>query len=254
MTGSAAEGLWRARLEHTSVPRDFDGYPTSEDEGYAIQAAITAASGLDVIGWKIGATTAPLLAVIGVDQPFAGPLFAEFTRDNGAEFPIHPRQGLETEFTLRLKADLAHRTEPYGRDEVEAAIAAIIPSFEIIGFRFEGEPAGAGFRLIADGGANVGTVLGPEITEWDADALSGHQTSLTLNGEHVATGQPADLLWDHLFDAVGWLADQPVTAGRGLLAGDIIMTGTCTGMTPLAPGDEAIADFGTMGEVRAVFA
>jgi 2-keto-4-pentenoate hydratase len=40
---------------------------------------------------------------------------------------------------------------------------------------------------------------------------------------------------------------------RGLRAGDYIMTGTCTGLTPLHPGDHAVADFGVLGMVRAEF-
>jgi len=253
MPETAAERLWQARVTHQPLARDFAGYPTSEAEAYEIQAAMIAASRLDVIGWKIGATTAPLLEVLGMKEPFLGPLFANFTLQSGAEMAVHPGHGLETEFTIRLKSDLPYRADPYGRDEIEAAVAAIIPSFEIIGFRFEGEPAGAGFRLIADGGVNVGTVLGTDVTTWDADTLAGHDVSLAINDAVMQTGRPSDLLWDHLFDAVSWAACHPTMEGRGLKAGEIIMTGTCTGMTPLSSGDRAMADFGAMGRVSAAF-
>ena len=53
--------------------------------------------------------------------------------------------------------------------------------------------------------------------------------------------------------AVAWLAGQPRLAGRGLKRGEIVMTGTCTGLTPITLGDRATADFGELGQVRAVF-
>ena len=50
-----------------------------------------------------------------------------------------------------------------------------------------------------------------------------------------------------------WLARQPAMAPRGLLAGDIVMTGTCTGITPISKGTRARANFGAMGEIHAAF-
>jgi 2-keto-4-pentenoate hydratase len=44
-----------------------------------------------------------------------------------------------------------------------------------------------------------------------------------------------------------------VLAGRGLKRGEIVMTGTCTGLTLITAGDKAIADYGDLGQVRATF-
>jgi 2-keto-4-pentenoate hydratase len=57
----------------------------------------------------------------------------------------------------------------------------------------------------------------------------------------------------HALDAVAWLAAHPFASERGVRAGDLIMTGTLTGITPLSAGDEAVGDFGALGEVRARF-
>jgi len=46
-----------------------------------------------------------------------------------------------------------------------------------------------------------------------------------------------------------WLADKQSEFGRGLKSGEIVSTGTCTGLDPVAPGDRAQADFGTLGTV-----
>ncbi len=74
-----------------------------------------------------------------------------------------------------------------------------------------------------------------------------------MNDDTVVESSNVGLMWDHLFDAVVWLANHPALAARGLQAGDLIMTGTCTGLLPLKPGDHAAADFGAIGQVEARF-
>ncbi len=254
MAISAAQRLWNARTSETKIPADFNGQPETEEEGYALQAEMIAASGQAVIGWKIGATVAALFPVIGVTQPFLGPLFERFTYASGDAVKILPGDKLETEITVRLKSDLPARDAAYSRAEIEAAVAAIIPSFELVGARFEGELAGAGFKAIADAGANVGTVLSDDVADWSPYDLSDYPVSLTINGTSAIEGNVSVLVWDHVFDALSWCLERPALTARGLKAGDIVMTGTMTGMTPLSPGDEAVADFGPMGEVRARFA
>jgi len=50
-----------------------------------------------------------------------------------------------------------------------------------------------------------------------------------------------------------WLANRQSSQGRGLKAGDIVSTGTCTGLDPVQPGDHVRADFGELGTVEIVF-
>jgi 2-keto-4-pentenoate hydratase len=50
-----------------------------------------------------------------------------------------------------------------------------------------------------------------------------------------------------------WLANQQSRLGRGLDAGAIVTTGTCTGLDPVRVGDRAIADFGQLGSVQIMF-
>jgi 2-keto-4-pentenoate hydratase len=253
MAANPAKALWDARINAATIPREFEGRPMTEDAGYQIQSDMISYSGLPVGGWKIGATTEPLLGVLGVDRPFLGPVFEKFTWRDGDAIPFQPGYRLETEFTLRLKDDLPYRAEPYTREESQAVVGSIFTSFEIIRFRFEGEGAGASYRAVADGGVNAGMVLGPETTDWRGLDLVNHEVGLTINGAHVVTGAPKELMWKHIFDAVGWAANHAFMKGRGLCAGDYLMTGTCTGMRPLEQGDAVVADFGSMGRISATF-
>jgi 2-keto-4-pentenoate hydratase len=253
MTSSPAQLLWNARVNKTQIAHDFDGQPKSETEAYNIQTEMIAASGLDIIGWKIGATVEALFPVLGVTQPFLGPLFKPFTYDSGSAIEAISSTKIETEIAVRLKSDLPAREIPYSRTEIEAAVQSIHPSFEIIEVRFDGELTGAGFRAIADGGLNGGVVLGPEVINWADYDLANYPVSLTVNGNVVCEGNFAVLLWDHVFDALSWSLTQPILNQHGFRANDIVMTGTCTGMIPVSPGDHVVADFGTMGAVRAQF-
>ena len=253
MENNPAQLLWNARVNKTQIIHDFDGHPTSETEAYNVQTEMILASGLDVVGWKIGATVEALFPVLGVTQPFLGPLFKPYTYDNGTDIEAISSTKIETEIAVRLKSDLPARKAPYSRTEIEAAVQSIHPSFEIIEVRFDGELTGAGFRAIADGGLNGAVVLGPEIMNWADYDLENYPVSLTINGDIVCEGDFSVLLWDHVFDALSWSLAQPILSQHGLRADDIVMTGTCTGMIPVSPGDNVVADFGKMGDVRAQF-
>jgi 2-keto-4-pentenoate hydratase len=50
-----------------------------------------------------------------------------------------------------------------------------------------------------------------------------------------------------------WLANELLSQGQQLKAGEVVMTGTCVVPVPVASGDVMTADFGTFGQVRARF-
>jgi 2-keto-4-pentenoate hydratase len=212
-------------------------------------------AGLPQVGWKIGATTAATQALLAVDEPLIGPLFAPHVHQSGAEVKLEAahRPGLESEFLVALAADLPPRARPYERDEAAAAVDFLAPAFEIIGCRFEGGLVGKGVLVIADGGANAAIVRGEPVREWRRFDLGDRPVRLSLNGDEVASGSSSDLVFGDPVGAIAWLANQPALAGRGLKRGDLVMTGTCTGLTQIQAGDRAEADFGELGRVRASF-
>lgn len=253
MSRETAVKLWNARANNTLIPISYTDYPTTEADAYEVQSQMIEVSGLDVIGWKIGATVEAMFELLGVTQPFAGPLFEQYVYESGADVPIMVGHKLESEITIQLKSPLPYRTTPYSRDEVAEAVAAIIPSLEIVGSRSEGEFAGAGFRLIADGGVNVATIVGNRITDWQKLELESLAMTVLVNGENVGEGNSSALVWEQVLDALIWITQQPPLKDRGLLATDLVMTGTCTGVTDISAGDSAVVDFGVLGQVSARF-
>lgn len=256
MAATLADDLWTARLEGKVIALAPEQEPASVAAAYAVQAAMIGRAGLAQIGWKIGATTKATQALLAVDEPFIGPLFAPHCHQNGARVSLMPahRPGVESEFLLGLAADLPPREKPYDWDEAAAAVGFVAPAFEIVGCRFEGGLAGKGVVVIADGGGNAAMVQGEPLRDWRRLDLRNHAVRLRVNGAEVASGNSGDLVFGDPIGAIAWLAAQPALAGRGLKRGDLVMTGTCTGLTPVTPGDEAVADFGALGRVRARFA
>jgi 2-keto-4-pentenoate hydratase len=255
MAEPLAEALWNARAKGCVIAIEPSQRPASAEAAYATQAAAAALSGLTQVGWKIGAAAQVAIDLLAVDGPFFGPLLAPHCLRNGAEYALTPAQGpgLETEFLMGLGADLPQRSAPYERDEVAAAIAYVAPAFEIVASRFEGGLKGNGIMVIADGGGNAAIVQGEPVRDWRSFDLARHNARLSINGAETASGTGAALLFGDPVGAVVWLANQALPGGRGLRRGEIVMTGTCTGLIPLKPGDRASADFGDLGNVRASF-
>lgn len=249
-----AESLWTARKRATHVSVSDAERPVDDAGAYAIQRAITEVAGGQV-GWKVGATAQAAMDLLGFDEPFFGPLYSSCFHQSGEEVPIVTIHGagIETEFVVGLGGDLPSRDTAYSDREVEAAIAWVAPGFEIIGTRLASGLSGAGNLLIADGGANMDFVLGPKHEGWQKFDLSQHGATLYINDAEVAKGNSGMLLFGNTIGSVTWLANSRHIHPRGLKAGDVVTTGSCTGVIPIASGDKAWADFGSMGTVSASF-
>ena len=54
-------------------------------------------------------------------------------------------------------------------------------------------------------------------------------------------------------NVMAWLVNQQSGRGRGMKVGDIVSTGTCTGLDAVRAGETAWAEFGGLGVVEASF-
>ncbi len=252
---SLAEALCNARAADSVIAVAPAQRPTSPAAAYGIQAEAIARSGLERVGWKIGAAAQSAMDLLALDAPFLGPVLAPHCVADDAEVALVAAQGpgLETEFLVALGADLPARTEPWRRDEVAAAVAYVAPAFEIVASRFEGGLKGNGLLVIADGGGNAAIVQGAPVRDWQRFDLASHTARLSIKGKETASGSGGALIFGDPIAAVAWLASQPQVGPSGLRRGEVVLTGTCTGLTPLKAGDRAVADFGELGQVRARF-
>ena len=115
---------WRDDTIIDAVPGDLA--PRDLAEATAMQDAMAAAIGEDVVGWKIaGKPGGPM-----------GRIFASTSFENGATLPLprYARNIMECEVGFRLKRDLPPREAPYEREEVAAA-AELAFNIELVGSR-----------------------------------------------------------------------------------------------------------------------
>jgi len=250
-----ARQLWRARRTGGVVDPDNVVKPNSLEEAYAIQHEIVALSGEASRGFKVGSTSVEAQKNLGTDEPGAGVLLAPYVYESPTRIAIAPAHtpSVEGEFAYLLGRDLPPRATPYTMDEVADAVAAVAGAIEVVGTRFSGGLAGKGRLLVtADCGANIAFVGGRWRYDLRSMDLKTHRVAMTINGAVRGTGTGERALGDPM-NVLLWLANQQSGQGRGLKSGEIVSTGTCTGLDPVLPGDRVRADFGDLGAVEIVF-
>ena len=254
-TVELARQLWAARLSGAVVDAATVALPRTMEEAHAVQWEIVRLSRHRVCGFKIGSTSIEAQQLLGTNEPGSGALLAPFVYNSPTTVKIAAAHmpSVEGEFAFRLSKALPPRAEDYQLEEIAEAVGAVAGAIEVVGTRFEGGLTGKGRLLTtADGGVNIALALGPwssDFRHWD---LPTHAVSMTINGRRKGEGTGARALGDPL-NVLIWLANQQSRMGRGLEAGAIVTTGTCTGLDAVGIGDTALADFGPLGTVAIEF-
>jgi 2-keto-4-pentenoate hydratase len=83
--------------------------------------------------------------------------------------------------------------------------------------------------------------------------IAGQEVALLIDGKARRTGSAAASL-DHPIVPLTWLANELSRTGVGLKAGQMVSTGTLTGMLAPRAGETHVADFGPFGSVSVTFA
>jgi 2-keto-4-pentenoate hydratase len=250
-----AARLWTARRDGGIVDPDAVTAPQSDAEAYGVQWEIARLSGHEVAGFKVGSTSQEAQRILGTTEPGSAPVLAPYLYASPADIPLKAEHlpMIEGEFAFRLAKDLPAKEAGYDEVDVREAIGAVAGAIEVVGSRLKGGLAGKGRLLVtADSGANIALATGPWTEAWQGLDLAGHKVSVSVNGEKQGEGTGSAAL-GHPILVMVWLANQQARMGRGLRAGDIVSTGTCTGIARVQPGDTAVADFGTLGRVELSF-
>ena len=254
---AARAGLAAARQGARRIePLPAAWIPDSLEVAARLQLAVAADLG-EIRGWKISGLTADQQRAMGVPRPLSGPLLAPWFGASNATFTlagfIAPR--LECEFAFELARDLPARATPYSRTEVEAAIGALRIGVEIVDSRL---PAGSPVPMeLADGLNNGGFVVGAASSAWRTVRYA--EQAIVLRRRHdgseteLARGDGRAVLDGDPVGAVVLLANLPSVITRGLRAGDVVTTGSCTGAVPVPGRGDYEADFGSLGTVRLRF-
>ncbi|HSA80850.1 MAG TPA: fumarylacetoacetate hydrolase family protein, partial [Geminicoccaceae bacterium] len=251
----AVERLVESRRTGNALP----GFPEScrpetLADGYAVQDAFVKAWMQPVAGWKVGCTAVETQQLFGIGEPFYGPVLAPVVFRSPAALPAadFAMRGIECEFTFRLMADSEPREKPYRVEEAAERVSAPIPAIEVVSPRLDHPVRHGAPSAIADCGVNGALVLGSVTLDWQALDLATHAVRLEVDGERKAAGTGA-LVLGHPLNVLAWFVNRYTGSGRTLPAGQIVSTGTTTGLLMLEPGQTAVGDFGALGKVELRF-
>lgn len=213
-------------------------------EALAVQREVARQLGVGMGGWKAGV---PLKG-----DPTRAPLFANLIYQSGARIPAadHPMLIIEAEMGFRIARDLEGDRE-YTRERIAAAVDAAFCAIEIADSRLENFYTADLFDRVADNMGNGAVVVGSECRDWHGLERSGLRVTLDIGGKRIADKLGGNPSGDPLSPLV-WLANELADQG-GLKAGQIVITGSWTGMAPARRGDEVVARLESLGEARVTF-
>jgi len=246
----------RSRVALKALPPEIA--PRDEAEGYLIQRAVhdlLMPSMGALIGHKIGCTSRVMQEYLNISHPCGGGVFARGVHESGVRLNASDfvRVGVECEIAVRLARDLLPSEEPFTAEWVMEAIEAYMPAIEIVDDRYEKWQTLGAPTLIADDFFAAGCVLGTDCARNAAPDLLKVTGRTMINGKEAGRGTGADVL-GHPHHALAWLANHLAAEGRGLHAGQIVLTGSLVKTVWLKAGDRVVMHLEGLGRVEAAFA
>jgi len=219
-----------------------DVRPTTAAEAYAIQDVVIQEIGATG-GWKVGAKSpsaepncAPLPAALILHSPqhFASDTFA--------------LNGVEAEVAFTVARDLPPRAAPYHEAEMPAAMASMHPAIEVVDSRFLDLANTDPLSLLADFQSHGALVLGTAVALPDSFSFDEQTVQLDIDGVRAIDARGSNSA-GNLARLLAWLANHSAARRGGLRRGDVVTTGSWTGLRFCSTGTRVHADFPSIGGV-----
>lgn len=219
-----------------------DVRPRSAAEAYEVQDAVLSEIGV-VGGWKVGARSPAA-------EPTCAPLPAVLILRSPQHFPpgAFALNGVEAELAFTLARDLPPRNAPYTEAEMPATVASLHPAIEVVDSRFVDIAATDAWSLLADFQSNGALVLGAGVALPAAFAPGDHAVHLAVDGVELVAARGSNPAGS-LMRLLAWLANHVAARSGGLRRGDVITTGSWTGMLFFPTGTRVAVEFPGIGGV-----
>jgi 2-keto-4-pentenoate hydratase len=208
-------------------------------------------AGEKIAGYKVGFTNIPVREKMGLPDSTYGYLMDTMVLPTGGslrmdEF-VAPK--IESEICFRLGKNLSGSDLTI--EQVLDATDAVCASFEICDARIKDWKCPYP-DFFADNGFSARIVLSGDWKPVREVDLLGEHVALSQDGKTFAEGK-GEMALGHPANALVWLARKLAERGKGLEAGQLVMTGTLTPITPIETGSAYVAEFSTLGKVEKVF-
>ena len=202
----------------------------------AFQAEAIEALGGEPCGYKIGATSSAVQQLLQCREPIYAPLLREHVLASGATFPLPAGLlGIECEFGFVMGRDFPGANENADVAAARSAVTECFIGLELVGRRVAPDVPLNEKTAIADFSLDVAVVRGAPIPNWEQYDLATMPVHAVVDGATLASGTGAAVL-GHPLNSLLWLAATLSKRGQRLRKGEIILTGTCTGITKVAEG------------------
>jgi 2-keto-4-pentenoate hydratase len=254
MTAALVERLLQGRLgRQASAPLSVSTPDLTLEQAYGLQRQLEQAlvgRGDRVVGYKVGFTTAALQERHGLTEPVLGFMLGSGVYGSGDAVPLSRfiAIGVEVEVAFLLKSDLAGPGVTIA--SALLAVEGAMPSFELIDFRLSGTPRGP--DVVADGVYTNAIVLGRPLTPVTGIELALEGVVFEQDGQIVATQTAAEVLGNPLV-SLAWAANTLGRMGRGLRAGEVVLTGSISKVLRPTTGQSVRASFTRLGSVACRF-
>jgi 2-keto-4-pentenoate hydratase len=161
--------------------------------------------------------------------------------------------GVEVEIALRFGRDLPPRAGVYADEEVFDAVEAAVVVIELCDTRLADWAEASLLWRLADFQSNGALVVGSGVADWRRIDFGALLALLRINGALIAEARGSHPAVDPS-RLLPWIAGHVAQRCGPLRAGDVVTTGTWTGMHFAAAGDVVEAEFPGVGEARLTFA
>jgi len=241
---AAVEALLAARRSGVKLPALPAGAePASEASAYAVQGAVLHRLGQPVAGWKVS-------AVAGQPHGYA-PMPADVVLPGPARFSLGVMRplGIEAEIAFVMARDLD--VAPGSTIDAEtfaAHVAGACAAIELVESRFAVPAAQPRLAAWADAMSHGAFAFGPVEPDWRGLDPATIAVRLSIDGVIVVAREGGNPAIPPL-EAATWLAARLNARGLPLRAGQVVTTGSYTGLTPMRAGETAVAEFAGLGPV-----
>ena len=236
--------LWATQFCDLLRPQFREDSRVWAEAAYRIQGRVLAEihAGVRASAWKVGSAHPDV-------EPTAAPIARSLMYESPANLPARGFRiiGVEAEIAFRFARELPPRAEAYSEPELADAVAEALVAIEMCDSRLADWRSVDPLWKLADSQMNAALVLGSRVPDWRNVDFTTQAVELWVDGACKVSARGSHP-FGNPFCLLPWAANHVARRSGGLRAGDVVTTGSWTGMEFVPAGAEVTARFAGIGE------
>ena len=232
----------------------FASETLSVEQAYRLQTAVAELRcdrGEQIIGYKVGCTSAKIRSQLQIDQSITGRLYESERYVAGISLSRQRYVNLAIEGELAVTLSREPCEDDFRAEGIPKCVDRIFPVIELHNHVVRGEKPSAA-ELIANNAIHAGFVAGTgvHLTDW----LDRSTNSLALSiyvGEQLVDQCGERELVETIYSSLKWLTKVVQDRGDRLEAGQVVLTGSVPSLIPIRENTNVRVDAQAAGCVEA---